>query len=70
LVASWTGDVKTIVRWELEAAKQGTLVRIRHSGLAAHPNVAQSYKGWPRMLGWLQALLERRETADDRRAVE
>ena len=61
-VASWTGDVKTTVRWELEPVSDGTLVRIRHSGLAAHPEVAQSYRGWPRMLGWLQAFIERGET--------
>ena len=65
-VASWTGDVRTTVRWELEHTKEGTLVRICHSGLAAHPEAAQSYRGWPRMLGWLQALLERGETVDDR----
>jgi hypothetical protein len=59
--------VKTTVRWELEPANQGTLVRIRHSGLAAHPEIAKSYKGWPRMLGWMQALLERGETIDDRK---
>jgi len=41
-------------------------VRIRHRGFAARPQVAQGYKGWPRMLGWLQALLERGETAADR----
>ena len=69
-VASWTGDVKTIVRWELEVAKRGTLVRIRHSGLAVRPELANSYRGWPRMLGWLRALLERGETAGDRGAVE
>jgi uncharacterized protein YndB with AHSA1/START domain len=57
-VASWTGDVKTTVRWELEPVNDGTLVRIRHSGLAAHPEVAQSYRGWPRMLGWLQVFIE------------
>ena len=68
-VASWTGDVKTTVRWELEPMNQGTLVRIRHSGLAAHPEVAQSYKGWPRMLGWLQAFLESGQTVDDRKPV-
>ena len=68
-VASWTGEVKTIVRWELEPTRQGTLVRIRHCGLAAHPELAQSYSGWPRILGWLQALLERGETVDDRRPV-
>ncbi len=68
-VASWTGSVKTTVRWELEPTKHGTLVRIRHSGLAAHPEVAQSYRGWPRMLGWLQAFLESGETVNDRRPV-
>jgi uncharacterized protein YndB with AHSA1/START domain len=66
-VASWTGDVKTTVRWELEPANPGTLVRIRHSGLAAHPEVAQSYKGWPRMLGWLRSFLDRGETVGDRK---
>jgi uncharacterized protein YndB with AHSA1/START domain len=58
-MASWTGDAKTTVRWELEPAGQGTLVRIRHTGFAAQPSLAQSYRGWPRMLGWLQAFLER-----------
>lgn len=65
-VASWTGDVKTTVRWELEPVNHGTLVRIRHSGLAAHPEVAQSYRGWPGMLGWLQAYIEKGETVEMR----
>jgi len=65
-VASWTGEFRTSVRWELEPTKEGTLVRIRHSGFAAHPELPQGYKGWPRMLGWLQALLERGETVNDR----
>lgn len=68
-VASWTGSVETKVRWELEPARQGTLVRIRHSGLAAHPEVKESYRGWPRMLEWLQAFLERGETVKDRKAA-
>jgi uncharacterized protein YndB with AHSA1/START domain len=68
-IASWTGDVKTTVRWELEPTKKGTLVRIRHMGLAAHPELAQSYKGWPMILGWLNAYLERDETVDDRKPV-
>ena len=68
-VASWTGEAKTIIRWELEAQNQGTLVTIRHSGFAAHPELAQSYRGWPRMLGWIQALLERGETVEDRKPV-
>jgi uncharacterized protein YndB with AHSA1/START domain len=68
-IASWTGDVKTTVRWELQATSQGTLVRICHSGFAAHPEVAQSYRGWPRMLGWLQAFLQSGETATDRKPL-
>lgn len=66
-VASWTGDLKTTIRWELEARDKGTLVTIRHSGFTAHPEAAQNYGGWPRMLGWLQAFLERGETVDDRK---
>ncbi len=66
-MATWTGNVKTTVRWELEPVSQGTLVRIRHSGLAAHPELGKSYQGWPRLLGWLQALLERGETVEDRK---
>lgn len=65
--ASWTGSAKTMVRWELIPADRGTLVKIRHSGLAAFPELAKSYQGWPRMLGWLQALLERGETVEDRK---
>jgi hypothetical protein len=54
------------VRWELEPLAQGTLVRVRHSGLAARPDLRQQYSGWPRLLTWLQALAERGETIDDR----
>ena len=68
-MATWTGDAKTKVTWDLEPAGNGTLVRIRHSGLAAHPGIAQSYRGWPRMLGWLQALLEKGETIEKREPV-
>ena len=66
-VSSWTGDAKTTVRWELQPQKEGTLVTIRHSGFGEHPELAQNYRGWPRMLGWLQALLERGETVQDRK---
>lgn len=67
--ASWTGDARTMVRWELIPKAGGTLVKLQHSGLAAYPELAKSYQGWPRMLGWLQALLERGETADDRHHI-
>ena len=65
-VASWTGAVKTTVRWELEPTNDGTLVRLRHSGLAAHPEIAQSYRGWPMMFEWLQAFIEKGETVEMR----
>jgi uncharacterized protein YndB with AHSA1/START domain len=65
-VASWTGNAETTVLWELEPINNGTLLRIRHRGLAAYPDIAQSYRGWPRMLGWIQALLERDETVESR----
>ena len=67
--ASWTGDAKTTIRWELEATSTGTLLRLSHSGLASHPGIGESYRGWPRMLGWIQALLERGETVEDRDAA-
>ena len=64
-VATWTGELKTIVRWELEPAQGGTLVRVRHSGAG----VAGNYRGWPRMLVWLQALIESGETIAERPAA-
>ena len=65
-IASWTGSAQTIVRWELAPRGKGTQVTIRHSGLAAHPELVQAYRGWPRMLGWLQAFLETGETVEAR----
>lgn len=65
-VASWTAQVKTTVRWELKSSGDGTMVRHQHSGLATHPEVKKSFRGWPRILGWLQAFVEKNETANDR----
>lgn len=64
--ATWTGDVKTTIRWELEATGDGTLARIQHSGFSSHPELSQSYRGWPRMLGWLRAYVDDGETVDSR----
>ena len=68
-VATWTGAARTNVRWELTPCTEGTLVRIRHSGFDPHPELAQAYRGWPRMLGWLQALIEMGETVEQRKAA-
>ena len=79
--ASWSGDLKTTVRWELEPRDvhglrpkgpqkegKGTLVRVHHSGFAGHPQACQSHgDGWTRVFGWLQAYLERGETYEMRK---
>jgi uncharacterized protein YndB with AHSA1/START domain len=65
--ATWTGHAQTKIRWELEPTSDGTLVRIQHSGFTAYPQLAQSYKGWARMLGWLRALVDDGETVDSRK---
>jgi uncharacterized protein YndB with AHSA1/START domain len=64
--ASWTGAARTTVRWELTPISNGTLLKLRHSGLSARPELAQSYRGWPRMLGWIKAYLENGETVATR----
>lgn len=70
----------TIVRWELEPRDvhglhqqgphrvgTGTLVRVRHSGFAGDVVTCKSHgQGWIRILGWLQAFVEREQTIDTR----
>ncbi len=69
-VASWSGPLKTLVRWDLQPAAGGTLVRIRHSGFAKAPAAAQGHsEGWQRVISWMLAYLERGETAQTRPAV-
>lgn len=67
-MASWTGDAQTQVRWELSPTETGTRVIVHHSGFAGRLELTESYRGWPRMLAWLQAFLERGETAQMREA--
>jgi hypothetical protein len=73
-------DVHTVVRWELEPRDlhglqhqgpsrvgTGTVVKIRHSGFAGNIAAAQSHsQGWVRVLGWMQAFIEKGETVDTR----
>jgi uncharacterized protein YndB with AHSA1/START domain len=82
-VPSWTSTLKTVVRWELKPRDvaglqargpqrigSGTLVRIRHSGFAGDaPAAADHGQGWKRVLGWMQAYVERGETIDSRPAL-
>jgi uncharacterized protein YndB with AHSA1/START domain len=70
-VASWSGPHKTLVRWELERASGGTLVRLRHSGFAeAGGEAAQAhYQGWRIVIGWMQAFAEKGETVATRAPI-
>ena len=66
-VASWSGPLKTLVRWELEAVSGGTLVRLRHSGFGEATAAVQGhYQGWLRVISWMQAFIEKGETAESR----
>jgi len=79
-IGSYSGSLKTIVRWELEPtdihglhasgprkAGTGTLVRVRQEGFAAAPAAAAGHAdGWKRVLGWLHGFIEKGETVDAR----
>jgi uncharacterized protein YndB with AHSA1/START domain len=70
----------TVVRWELEPREvhglqhqgpgrvgTGTMVKIRHSGFAGDIAAAQGHgEGWKRVLGWMQAFVEKGETVETR----
>jgi uncharacterized protein YndB with AHSA1/START domain len=49
---------ESLVRFDLEERGGLTTVRLTHSGLATE-NARNSHKGWPQILGWLQAYVER-----------
>jgi uncharacterized protein YndB with AHSA1/START domain len=82
-IASWSGNLETVVRWELEPtevhglhpsgpkkAGTGTLLKIKQHGFAGAPQAAKGHsEGWTRVLGWMQAYLERGDTVDSRTPV-
>jgi len=67
-VASWSGPVKTLVRWDLEESGEGTTARLRHSGFGAlgGEHAKNHYQGWIRVIAWMQAFVERGETVETR----
>jgi uncharacterized protein YndB with AHSA1/START domain len=79
-IGSYSGPLKTIVRWELEPqtvhglhpsgpkkSGTGTLVRVRQEGFAGVPEAAISHEdGWKRVLGWLVSFVENGETVSTR----
>jgi uncharacterized protein YndB with AHSA1/START domain len=70
----------TVVRWQLEPREvhglqgrgparvgTGTVVKIRHSGFAGDlAQVTGHGEGWVRVLGWMQAFVEKGETVETR----
>lgn len=78
---SWSAALRTVVTWVLEPqpihnlqpsgprkAGTGTLVKIRHTGFAGFPKEAMGHsQGWTRVIGWMQAFIERGETIDTRK---
>jgi uncharacterized protein YndB with AHSA1/START domain len=69
-IASWSGPLQTLVRWELEATAGGTLVLINHSGFAEAPAATKAhYEGWQRVVEWMRAFVEDGKTIETRSAV-
>jgi uncharacterized protein YndB with AHSA1/START domain len=60
-IANWHDDKtrRTIVRWELTPAKDGTHVKVTHSGLAQEPAARKDYSGgWPGVVEKLKTFVE------------
>jgi hypothetical protein len=46
----------------------GTVVKIRQEGFAGAPEAARGHaEGWTRVLGWMQAFVEKGGTVDTRK---
>jgi uncharacterized protein YndB with AHSA1/START domain len=74
---SYSPHVTTVVRWELEPhavnalhpsgprkSGTGTLVRVRQEGFKGDVASASGHmEGWKRVLGWLEAFVERESSA-------
>jgi uncharacterized protein YndB with AHSA1/START domain len=54
------GAATSLVRIELEEHDGVTTVRLTHSGLTAEA-LRAGHRGWPQILGWLRAFLEKFE---------
>lgn len=79
-IASYSGALKTVVRWELESRDvqglqhqgpkkvgTGTFVTIRHEGFAGNLAQAKDHsEGWIRVLGWMQSFVVEGKTIDTR----
>jgi uncharacterized protein YndB with AHSA1/START domain len=61
-IANWHDDKarRTIVRWELTPAKDGTHVKVTHTGLAQEAVARKDYSGgWPHVVELLKKFVEK-----------
>jgi uncharacterized protein YndB with AHSA1/START domain len=61
-IANWHDDKarRTVVRWELTPAKDGTHVKVTHSGLAQEAVARKDYSnGWPGVLAAVKQYVEK-----------
>jgi uncharacterized protein YndB with AHSA1/START domain len=61
-VANWHDDKtrRTVVRWELTPTKDGTHVKVTHSGLAQEAVARKDYSGgWPGVVEMLKKFVEK-----------
>jgi uncharacterized protein YndB with AHSA1/START domain len=61
-IANWHDDKarRTIVRWELTPSKDGTHVKVTHSGLAHEAVARKDYgNGWPGVLAAVKQFVEK-----------
>jgi uncharacterized protein YndB with AHSA1/START domain len=66
-LSSMPGETPSTVRIDLVPESNGTRLKVRHSGLAAHPAAMVNYKGmWPSMVAWLRGYIEDGVTAETR----
>ena len=66
-ISSWLPKTTKVV-WELEEHKNGTLVRLTHTGFEGNAEQANAHSiGWNLILVWLQAYAERGETVENRK---
>ncbi len=66
LVFTWLPDwydhaTESLVQWDLEEHAGLTTVRLTHSGLATE-EARNSHRGWPQILGWLEAYIEQEQS--------
>jgi uncharacterized protein YndB with AHSA1/START domain len=61
-IANWHDDKsrRTVVRWELTPTKDGTRVKVTHSGLAQEAGARKDYSGgWPGVVESLKQFVEK-----------